>query len=226
MGHVGEASREMSLDEWCERLPKEHRVNRELRAIRATEPAVGNLLAVIHGDGGQHQQEVGTETACKEAEQIVRLLWTELSDKKEMYESLTGAFEAFVADQYEEVERLRKQRDAAIRELGEWSRKAGRLEEERDKAVQAANLWQQAYRKKMRENTRIRTMSKRRKKAVNMLAHNCNQLVKDALYNLKLYNNAQAELTKEREKNTNLVQRVEEALWSALADDVKGGEGR
>lgn len=31
-----QCEREMTLDEWCERLPKSHRVNRELAALRAT----------------------------------------------------------------------------------------------------------------------------------------------------------------------------------------------
>ena len=33
--------------------------------------ALGNLLAVIHGDGGHHQSAVGTVQACKDAESVV-----------------------------------------------------------------------------------------------------------------------------------------------------------
>jgi len=35
---------------------------------------IGDLLAIIHGDGGHHQDEVGTEQAIKDAAQVVYAL--------------------------------------------------------------------------------------------------------------------------------------------------------
>ena len=55
---------------------------RECILIQAHQ--LGNLLAVIHQDGGHYQQEVGTEAACKEAEHTVQGLRAdvELRDDK------------------------------------------------------------------------------------------------------------------------------------------------
>ena len=41
------------------------------KRLRPLNQHLGNLLAVIHQDGGHYQQEVGTEKACKEAEHAV-----------------------------------------------------------------------------------------------------------------------------------------------------------
>lgn len=59
---------------------------RELRARssapEAREEALGNLLAVIHGDGGHRALEVGTKQAALEAEKIVAGLFAAPSADK------------------------------------------------------------------------------------------------------------------------------------------------
>lgn len=59
-------------------------------AEAAGEEALGNLLAVIHGDGGHRALEVGTKQAALEAEKIVAGLFAAPSADK-----LRIAFEAF-----------------------------------------------------------------------------------------------------------------------------------
>jgi len=49
---------------------------------QAREEALGNLLAVIHGDGGHRALEVGTKQAALEAEKIVAGLLAAPSDDK------------------------------------------------------------------------------------------------------------------------------------------------
>jgi hypothetical protein len=39
----------------------------DLEALRADNRHLGNLLAVIHGDGGHYQQQHGTAKACEDA---------------------------------------------------------------------------------------------------------------------------------------------------------------
>ena len=48
----------------------------------AREEALGNLLAVIHGDGGHRALEVGTKQAALEAEKIVAGLFAAPSADK------------------------------------------------------------------------------------------------------------------------------------------------
>lgn len=47
--------------------------------------ALSNLLAVIHRDGGQREQDVGSVAAALEAEAIVIALRTELSELLQKY---------------------------------------------------------------------------------------------------------------------------------------------
>lgn len=51
-------------------------------APEAREEALGNLLAVIHGDGGHRALEVGTKQAALEAEKIVAGLFAATSADK------------------------------------------------------------------------------------------------------------------------------------------------
>lgn len=48
--------------------------------------AVGNLLAVIHGDGGHYLAKVGLEQACIDAEAVVTQLRKEISNLQYKYE--------------------------------------------------------------------------------------------------------------------------------------------
>jgi hypothetical protein len=52
---------------------KDAAVDERVRRVRAEKQAamLGNLLAVIHRDGGQHVEKVGIEQACSDAETIV-----------------------------------------------------------------------------------------------------------------------------------------------------------
>ena len=58
------------------------------RAVRDEEilPALGNLLAVIHGDGGQHTGAVGFLRSCSDAEQKFNALRSSLRDLLEHIE--------------------------------------------------------------------------------------------------------------------------------------------
>ena len=51
--------------------------------IQAREEALGNLLAVIHGDGGHRALEVGVEQAAAEAEKIVARLLSSAPEARE-----------------------------------------------------------------------------------------------------------------------------------------------
>ncbi len=62
-------------------------------AEAAGDEALGNLLAVIHGDGGHRALEVGTKQAALEAEQIVAGLFAAPSADK-----LRAVVEGFVSD--------------------------------------------------------------------------------------------------------------------------------
>lgn len=80
--------------------------NRRARssAPEGREEALGNLLAVIHGDGGHRALEVGVEQAAAEAEKIVAGLFAapnadKLRDAlKETWDALTALREAFASD--------------------------------------------------------------------------------------------------------------------------------
>lgn len=74
------------LFDTCEELKD---IAEELSALRARssapeacEEALGNLLAVIHGDGGHRALEVGVEQAAAEAEKIVAGLFAAPSADK------------------------------------------------------------------------------------------------------------------------------------------------
>jgi|GEM_PF-1622544 len=56
-------------------------------APEAREEALGNLLAVIHGDGGHRALEVGTKQAALEAEKIVANLLSSAPEAREGYPS-------------------------------------------------------------------------------------------------------------------------------------------
>jgi hypothetical protein len=54
--------------------------------------AVHNLLAVVHGDGGQHVQGVGIERACKEGENIYHSLRAEVERLKDVNREITNRY--------------------------------------------------------------------------------------------------------------------------------------
>ena len=78
-----------TLDDLC-RIPASSPTTRETAdhvelarlAEAASEEALGNLLAVIHGDGGHRALEVGTKQAALEAEKIVAGLFAAPSADK------------------------------------------------------------------------------------------------------------------------------------------------
>lgn len=49
--------REMSLKEWCERLPEHHRVNEELRKITKTLALLNSMIL----SGEQHSEQSSTQ---------------------------------------------------------------------------------------------------------------------------------------------------------------------
>lgn len=88
-------------------------------APEAREEALGNLLAVIHGDGGHRALEVGTKQAALEAEQIVAGLFAAPSADK-----LRTAVEAIweiaggrAAEGHNETGRLARIKDRASEAL-------------------------------------------------------------------------------------------------------------
>jgi len=96
---------------------------------QAREEALGNLLAVIHGDGGHRALEVGTKQAALEAEKIVANL-------------LSSASEAREGEAVAENLRLKAALGAAIKADNALSR-AVWAEGELDKI--AAWLWEQGH---------------------------------------------------------------------------------
>lgn len=58
-------------------------------ALRASHDCVGELLAVIHGDGGHYLQKHGMEKACADAEQVVVGLRHNLPCSQESHDVLT-----------------------------------------------------------------------------------------------------------------------------------------
>lgn len=52
------------------------------------DPCVGNLLAVIHGDGGHYLAEHGLEKACKDAEYAITMLRANLGCLEESHRIL------------------------------------------------------------------------------------------------------------------------------------------
>lgn len=65
-------------------------------SITPTDPTpvpqyVGNLLAVIHGDGGHHMDRHGVAKSCVAAEAVVYDLRTQLADAKHFYNELLEA---------------------------------------------------------------------------------------------------------------------------------------
>lgn len=80
------------------RLAKDFLLDSELRdavsSLRARSSApevLGNLLAVIHRDGGHRTLEVGVEQAAAEAEKIVANLLSSAPEAREDYSSLIAA---------------------------------------------------------------------------------------------------------------------------------------
>ena len=68
-------------------------------APEAREEALGNLLAVIHGDGGHRALEVGVEQAAAEAEKIVAGLFaTPSADKLRIAVEALEPFSSFAAN--------------------------------------------------------------------------------------------------------------------------------
>lgn len=49
------ASREMTLDEWCAKLPDFHRVNKELRELKAGAAAERERLAKLAEEGQDNE---------------------------------------------------------------------------------------------------------------------------------------------------------------------------
>ena len=71
-------------------LAEAYRENERLRAELAAEKRMlGNLLAVIHRDGGHHQGRVGTAQACKDAEEHVR---TARQDAREFARAIDNTY--------------------------------------------------------------------------------------------------------------------------------------
>ena len=84
-----------------------------------------NLLAVIHKDGGQYQRTFGTKGACERASEIVCGLRIEKDS-------------------------LKAERDAAIKSLSEWSRKAGYMQSAADHANKRYTDLRDAIRKRFK----------------------------------------------------------------------------
>ena len=61
--------RESTLEEYVDQLPEGHSAKVKYYDLKKEMQAAGNLLALIHGDGGQHIEEVGFIQACKYAEE-------------------------------------------------------------------------------------------------------------------------------------------------------------
>jgi len=61
---------------------KDAAVDERVRRVRAEKQAamLGNLLAVIHRDGGHYVEKVGIEQACRDAETIVAGIRVQLED--------------------------------------------------------------------------------------------------------------------------------------------------
>lgn len=55
------------------------KVNAEDRERESALDILGNLLAVIHRDGGQHTTEVGIEQSAKDAHAV----WAEIQQQRE-----------------------------------------------------------------------------------------------------------------------------------------------
>lgn len=89
---AGEAMTEREVRQWIDACNHEpaRQVLRDYLALRARssapearEEALGNLLAVIHGDGGHRALEVGTKQAALEAEKIVADLLSSAPEARE-----------------------------------------------------------------------------------------------------------------------------------------------
>jgi hypothetical protein len=63
--------REMTLEEWCCKLPSIHRVRKELSELLRRKVQLEDLLCIIHRDGGQYIGEHGLEKAVRDARSIV-----------------------------------------------------------------------------------------------------------------------------------------------------------
>jgi len=90
-------------DEWSETEAQLHRDMAVSIRARSSAPegeeALGNLLAVIHGDGGHRALEVGTKQAALEAEKIVAGLFAAPSaDKLRIAVEALEPFAAVMAD--------------------------------------------------------------------------------------------------------------------------------
>ena len=76
----------------------------ELAQLKAKEDLLGNLLAILHRDGGHHEGEVGTEQAVKDAMKIYYQLRAELDEKNSALE-LIGDL-AYDRDGWKSAEKL------------------------------------------------------------------------------------------------------------------------
>lgn len=59
--------------------------------LKASHDCMGELLAVIHGDGGHYLQEHGMEKACKDAEKVVTNLRMDVAAWKESHDILVNS---------------------------------------------------------------------------------------------------------------------------------------
>lgn len=85
----------------------------------AMRRASGNLLAVIHGDGGHYTDENGYEKSCADAENVVTSLRVERDEavdnlrvKKIEWRSTDGHMKAVISQRDEAIARISAERDA------------------------------------------------------------------------------------------------------------------
>ena len=91
-----------------------------IERVAQLEHWLGNLLAVIHRDGGHYESEHGTEKACADAETAVHVLRGSLEGYVEANRHMKGELDDALEDARKyceakgEIARLRDRLDAAL----------------------------------------------------------------------------------------------------------------
>jgi len=77
-------------NDFSDLMEKRNQAAAELAQLKTKEDLLGNLLAILHRDGGHHEGEVGTEQAVKDAMKIYYQLRAELDEARKVIEMIDG----------------------------------------------------------------------------------------------------------------------------------------
>lgn len=112
-------------------------------ALSGVERLLRDLLAAIHGDGGQHEQRHGLEESCRQAHARIADLRRELDATEEDLEDADAAYQEWFAvaqKLLDSIDELRRERDTAEERGAKWAIDERGLHNKRDTRPMAREL--------------------------------------------------------------------------------------